>query len=93
MVICDQWSLMLPLQKDYDSLEVQVIGFLSNKVFTLRYVPLFYYLFRAAHTAHGSSQVRGYIGAAATGLNHSHSNSGSKPCLQPTPQLRETPDP
>ena len=27
-------------------------------------------------TAHGSSQVRGLIGAVATSLCHSHSNSG-----------------
>ena len=32
------------------------------------------------------------IGAVATGC-HSHSNSGSKPCLWPTSQLTATPDP
>ena len=37
--------------------------------------------------AYGGSQARGGIGAVATGLRHSHSNSGSKLCLQPTPQL------
>ena len=35
----------------------------------------------------GSSQARGQIGAAAAGLHHSHSNAGSEPCLNPTPQL------
>ena len=35
---------------------------------------LFSYLFRAAPVAYGSSQARGPIGAAATGLYHSHSN-------------------
>ena len=44
-------------------------------------------LFRAAPTAYGSSQNWGQIGAAASGLHHSHSNTGSEPHLQPTPQL------
>ena len=63
-------------------------------------VCLFIYLFtfvfcpfRAAPAAHGGSQARGPIGAAASGLHHSHSNSGSEPCLRPTPQLTATPDP
>ena len=33
------------------------------------------------------------LGAAATGLHHSHSNAGSEPRLQPTPQLAATLDP
>ena len=46
------------------------------------------------HTAeYGNSQVRGQIGAAAVSLCHSHSTVGSKPCLQPTPQLTAMPDP
>ena len=49
--------------------------------------------FRAAHAAYGGSQARGPIGATAAGLYHSHSNAGSKPHLQPTPQLMATPDP
>ena len=49
--------------------------------------------FRAAPTAHGSSQARGGIGTTAAGLHHSHSNAGSEPCLQPTPQLMATPGP
>ena len=47
----------------------------------------------AAPTACGGSQARGLIGAVATGLRQSHSNVGSKPRLQPTPQLTATPDP
>ena len=49
--------------------------------------------FRAAPVAYGSSQAKGQIGAAAAGLHHSHSNLGSKLCLQPTPQLTAVPDP
>ena len=44
---------------------------------------LFYFLllFRAAPAAYGSSPARGQIGAAATGLHDSHSNTGSEPRL------------
>ena len=44
---------------------------------------------RAAPVAYGGSQARGRIGAVATGLPHS--NTGSEPCLQPTPQLKQRP--
>ena len=33
------------------------------------------------------------VGAVASYLHHSHNNVGSKPCLQPTPQLTTIPDP
>ena len=46
----------------------------------------------AAPVAYGGSQARGPIGAVATGLRQSHSNAGSEPRLQPTPQLMGTPD-
>ena len=39
----------------------------------------------AAPVAYGGSQVRGLIRAVAPGLSQSHSNSGSEPCLRPTP--------
>ena len=45
----------------------------------------------AAPAAYGGSQARGLIGAVAAGLHHS--NAGSEPRLQPTPQLTATPDP
>ena len=47
----------------------------------------------AALVAYGGSQARGLIGAVAAGLHQSHSNVGSEPCLQATPQLTATPDP
>jgi len=50
-------------------------------------------LFRAIPEAYGSSQARGQIGAAAAGLNHSHSHTGSEPHLRPTTQLTATLDP
>ena len=53
---------------------------------------LFFCLFRAIPMAYGESQARGLIGAVTTGLCHSHSNAGSEPHLQPTPELTATPD-
>ena len=43
--------------------------------------------------AYGGSQARGPIGATAASLHPSHSDSGSEPCLRPTPQLTATLDP
>ena len=54
---------------------------------------LFFAFSRAAPAAYGGSQARGLIGAVATGLRQSHSNTGSEPRLRPTPQLTATPDP
>ena len=47
---------------------------------------------RAAPTAYGGSQARDLIRTVATGLCQSHSNAGSEPRLQPTPQLTAMPD-
>ena len=47
----------------------------------------------AALTAYGGSQARGQIAAVAAGLRQSHSNTGSEPRLQPTPQLTAMPGP
>ena len=46
----------------------------------------------AAPAAYGGSLARGQIGAGAASLRQSHSNAGSEPRLQPTPQLTATPD-
>ena len=53
----------------------------------------FFSFSRAAPAAYGGSQARGWIGAIAAGLHHSHSNTRSEPHLQPTPQHTATPDP
>ena len=42
--------------------------------------------------ADGGSQARGRIGAVATRICQSHSNTGCEPRLQPTPQLTATLD-
>ena len=46
-----------------------------------------FFLFRITPVACGSSQARGWIGAADACLYHSHSNLRSEPCLQSTPQF------
>ena len=43
--------------------------------------------------AYGGSQARGRIRAVAASLWPSHSNVGSEPYLQPTPQLTAALDP
>ena len=50
-------------------------------------------LFTAAPTAYGGSWARGQIEAVAASPCHSRSNTGSEPCLQPTPQLMAMRDP
>ena len=49
----------------------------------------FVYFFRVTPLTYGTSQARGRIGAAVTGLHHSHSNVGSlthwaRPGIEPT---------
>ena len=51
------------------------------------------FLFFCLFVACGGSQARGPVGAVATGLHHSHCNTGSKLHLPPTLQLTATPDP
>ena len=53
----------------------------------------FFWLLRATFVTYGGSQARGPIGAVVANLRQSHSNTGSEPHRQPTPQLRATPDP
>ena len=50
----------------------------KDLLFILHVIFFFFFFFRAAPLAYGSSQARGWIGTAATGLCHSHSNAGSK---------------
>ena len=50
------------------------MGFPSSFFFFV----FFFAIFWAAPTAYGGSQARGPIGAVASGLRHSHSNTGSE---------------
>ena len=56
-------------------------------------VLFFFFNFRAALVAYGSSQARGQIGAVASSLCHSHSKAGSERRLRPTPRQCQIPNP
>ena len=71
----------------------QILYCYKTQYYLLLSLFFFFGLFRAAPTAYDGSLARGCFGAVAADLHHSHSNAGSEPCLQPTPQLRETLDP
>ena len=66
------------------------MGIPSTQIFFFFF---FFCLFRATPMAHEGSQARGQTGAGAVSLHHSHSNTGSEPSLQSTPQLTTMPDP
>ena len=61
----------------------------GNTIFVFFVLFCFVFVFlpfsRAVPMAYGGSQAWGLIRAVATILRQSHSNAGSKPCLQPTP--------
>ena len=66
----------------YFSLDIYIHTYIYRFVFS-----------RAAPMAYGGSKARGLIEAVAASRRQSHSNTGSQPCLQPTPQLMAMPDP
>ena len=68
--------------------------FLKKRLETAFFFFFFHFcFFRAAPMAYGVSPARGWIWAAAAGLQHSQSNTQSKPCPQTTPQLTAMLDP
>ena len=73
--------------------ELKLISLFPVYLFICQFFFRLFAFSRAAPAAYGGSQARGLIGAVATGLRQSHSNSGSEPCLQPTPQLTAMPGP
>ena len=56
--------------------------FFFNNFFTFYFILFIYFAYT---TAYGGLQARGLIRATAAGLHHRHSNTRSKPHLQPTP--------
>ena len=68
---------------------------LLRSIFSLSFlIYLILFCFLGPHpAAYGSSQARSQIGATATSLYHSHSNTGYELHLQPTPPLTATLDP
>ena len=70
----------------------RVASFSSHSAIHPFFPFFFFFLFRATPRAYGSSLAWGWIGATVANLCHSHSNSGSEPCLRPTSQLMAMPD-
>ena len=68
------------------------IGMFSFFILFFFFFFFFFVFSRATPAACGGSQARGLIGAVAAGLQHSLSNLGSEPCLQPTSQLVAMPN-
>ena len=86
----------LSLLPFYRNIILKQTTFLSYFIFIYLFIFLSFCLFvfsRAASVAYGNSQARGLIGTVAASLHQSHSNTGSEPSLQTTPQLTATPDP
>ena len=83
----------------YKEFSALLSGWHLENLWIYIYTHTFFFLFfsfvflRAAPEAYGSSPARGLIGAVATSLHQSHSNTISEPHLQPTPQLMAMPDP
>ena len=61
-------------------------------VYCLLFKINFFFILLGHTRAYGGSQARGRIRAVAVSLYHSYSNTGSKLCLLPTPQLMAIPD-
>ena len=72
--------------------EKKINYYILNHIYIYNFFYLFF-LLMATPMAYGYSQARGRIRATAASLHHSHSNKGSEPQLQPTPQVMATPDP
>ena len=77
------------------AIQLYYIDMLFQILFHCRWLQDFFffvfYLFRAAPVAYRGSQARGWIRAVTAGL--CHSNTKSKPCLWPIPQLMAMLDP
>ena len=74
--------------------ELELLSYLVHLPSWVTLFFFFFCLFRAVPGECRSAWVRGRTGtgAAAASLHH-HSHTRSEPCLQPTPQPTETPDP
>ena len=79
--ICFCWAMMgIPAWNFLDIWWLSTLPLCS-------FVLLYFCLFRATPVAYKSSQARSHLQAAAAGLCYGHSNAGSEPCMQTTPQL------
>ena len=95
--ISDQYFLFLDYNKVLGYLN-PFVSLLHNDIFSCHAFFFFFFfvflsIFRAAPAACGGSQARGLMGAVASSVRQSCSNSKSKPHLRPTPQLTAVLDP
>ena len=82
------------LKKEVSSnLGMTILSFysISHPSSNSTYLKVIFFFFKATPTALESSSARGLIGAAASGLCHSHTES--EPHLPPIPKLTATLDP
>ena len=93
-----KYSTFIVYMQSYISIWIIVVFFFNLYLYVDSSSLVFFGFFclfafsRGAPKAHGGSQTRGLVVTVATSLHQSHSNVGSKPPLQPTPQLTATPD-
>ena len=87
----------ITMQIFFSDLLLSVTLCVSTLVIFFCFLDFFFLFFRAAPVAYGvlanAFQARGLIGATAADLYHSHGNTASELCLQPTPWLMATLDP
>ena len=76
------------LSHSRDSTEFPTVRPAGNSKMANFFFFFFFVFSRAAPAAYGGSQARGLISYTTATVN-----MGSEPCLQPTPQLKATPDP
>ena len=88
-------SLPFYLENEYFKIKTHIVITLYAiiSLFIYLFIYLFFVFSRAAPMAYGGSQARGRIGAVVISLHQSHSNTGSEPSLQHTPQLTALLDP
>ena len=86
------FSSSIAVTMAWKKIEQKIHIFRTYSRFT-KSLSLFSFLTRAALSAYGSSYAMGPVRTAAAGHSHSHSDPGSKSCLQATPQLMATLDP
>ena len=87
------FSIICFILQSHGAIHCVLVKASINIIYVFSFFFFFFWHFRAEPAAYGGSQARGGIRTTATRLHQSHSNSGSQPRLQPTPQFLATPDP
>ena len=82
-----------PVKRSHEQKPGTPRGFISGEHVSEQLLNKFSFLPRATPMAYGSFQARGWVGAAAASLHHSHRNTGSETYLQPLLNLVSTLNP